>query len=214
MSKSAKRAKGVIGIDEVGRGPLAGPVTLCALYLEDEKETKKQFFNNTIRDSKKLTKANRNKIYQTIRYKRNISMRVEYAISSRSAAYIDAHGISKAVRQCMLSCLRILVKKGIEIEHVSIHLDAGLIIPLSSVKQEGFIKGDERFTEIALASIMAKVTRDTYMERLAQEHTEYAWQRNVGYGTKHHRESIQKVGITKYHRKTYLKAFKLFDKAE
>lgn len=211
MSNPAK--KGVIGIDEVGRGPLAGPVTVCAVYIENEKKVKKDIFQNTIRDSKKLTKLNRNKIYQTIRHKRYLDMKIEYAICSRTAAYIDRHGISKATQQCLLSCLRILKAKDIDIEEIRINLDAGLVIPLKTVKQESFIKGDERFTEIALASVMAKVTRDTHMERLAKHYNGYAWERNVGYGTKDHRKAIQKIGITKYHRKTYLKAFRLFDKA-
>lgn len=214
MKVRSKNRRGVIGIDEVGRGPLAGPVTLCAVYMEDEKIIKRQIFNDIIRDSKKLRKSLRGKIYQTVRHKRYSNTRLEYAIASRSAAYIDRHGISKAVKQCLLSCMRNLEAKGIKIEEIDIHLDAGLVIPLETVKQSSFIKGDERFTEIALASIMAKVTRDAYMNRLSKQHKEYSWERNVGYGTKEHRASIEKIGVTRYHRKTYLKAFKLFDKLE
>ena len=212
MQRRVKNPQGVIGIDEVGRGPLAGPVTLCAFYIEDEKEALREIFNDTIRDSKKLNKDNRLKIYQIIRKNRLIKTRVEYAISSRGAEYIDKHGISHAVRQCLLSCMRTLVKKGIEIEKLTIRLDAGLRIPLQNLTQQSFVKGDERFVEIALASIMAKVSRDMYMEKLGREHVEYLWGNNVGYGTKDHREAIKNIGITKYHRKTYLKAFKLFDK--
>ncbi len=212
MKRRVKRSQGVIGVDEVGRGPLAGPVTLCAFYVEDEKEAIREIFHNTIRDSKKLNKSNRLNIYQIIRKNRLIKTRVEYAISSRSAEYIDKYGISHAVRQCLVSCMRTLVKKGIEIEKISIRLDAGLKIPLKNLTQESFVKGDERFVEIALASIMAKVSRDMYMEKLTKEHNEYGWERNVGYGTVDHRKAIKNKGITKYHRRTYLKAFKLFDK--
>lgn len=212
MKRRVKRPQGVIGVDEVGRGPLAGPVTLCAFYIEDEKEALKEIFNNTIRDSKKLHKSNRLNIYKTIRKNRLIKTRVEYAISSRSAEYIDKHGISEAVRQCLISCMRILIKKGIEIEKFTIRLDAGLKIPIKNLTQESFVKGDERFVEIALASIMAKVSRDIYMEKLTKEHNEYGWERNVGYGTVDHRKAIKNIGITKYHRRTYLKAFELFDK--
>ncbi len=218
MSKSAQQTKrvcrGVIGIDEVGRGPLAGPVTLCACYLEDEKTILKEIFANTIRDSKKLTKQLRNNIYQTISNKRYLHTKIKYAVSSRTAAYIDKHGISKAMRQCLLSCVRSLESQGVAVKNVSIQLDAGLTIPLEGLKQKSFVKGDEKFVEIALASIIAKVTRDTYMEKLAKKFPQYAWEKNVGYATKEHRESLKKLGPTKYHRLSYLKAFKQFEKTE
>jgi ribonuclease HII len=206
--------KGTIGIDEVGRGPLAGPITVCACYVKDRKSAVKHIFNGIIRDSKKIKKDLRFNIYQTIRYKRYLRNNIEYCISSRSAAYIDRYGISKATQVCVLSCLRGLRKKGVDISKVAIKLDAGLVVRGIEVKQKSFIKGDERFAEIAIASIMAKEWRDAYMKGLSKKDPEYGWEENVGYGTKLHRESIQKVGITKYHRKTYLKAFKLFDKTE
>lgn len=211
MKKVAKKIKGVIGIDEVGRGPLAGPVTVCAFYIKDEKRVRKEIFSDSIRDSKKLTKGLRYRIYQTIRNKRYLNTKLIYAVSSRDAAFIDAYGISKATRSCVLSCMRSLSKQGIDIEDAQINLDAGLAVPIKNLRQQSFVKGDEKFTEIALASIMAKVTRDMYMERLAKRHNEYGWERNVGYGTKDHREAIRNVGITKYHRRTFLKAFELFD---
>ncbi|MEZ0208967.1 MAG: ribonuclease HII [Candidatus Paceibacterota bacterium] len=206
--------KGTIGIDEVGRGPLAGPITVCACFIQDEKAVLKDIFGGIIRDSKKIKKDLRFNIYQTIKHKRYLKSKVEYHVSSRSSAYIDRHGISRATEACVLSCLQGLVKKGIDIHQISIKLDAGLKIKALNVEQKSFIKGDERFVEIALASIMAKEWRDSYMKRLSKIYPFYAWEENVGYGTKRHRESIRKEGATKYHRKTYLKAFKLFDKAE
>jgi ribonuclease HII len=214
QTKDRNQRRGVIGIDEVGRGPLAGPVTVCACYIEDEKEVRKEMFGDTVRDSKKLKKSLRSSIYQTIRYKRYLNGRIEYAVSSRSAAYIDRHGISKAVKQCLVSCVRSLERKGVQTEGVSIKLDAGLHVPLPNLSQKSFVKGDERYTEIALASILAKVSRDAYMEKLSLEHGEYAWHKNAGYGTKEHCKAIEKKGVTKFHRRTYLKGFKLFDKAE
>ena len=206
--------KGVVGIDEVGRGPLAGPVTVCAAYVEDEYAILKDLFDNVIRDSKKIKKSLRNNIYQTIRQNRYLNSRVEYAVFSRNAAYIDKHGITKAVEQCVRSCIRTLRKKGVIFEEVKCRLDAGLKIPYKLIKQESFVKGDEKFVEIALASIIAKESRDAYMRRLSKRHKGYAWDTNVGYGTHEHREAIRKTGITKHHRTTYLKGFKLFDKAE
>jgi ribonuclease HII len=214
MKKKVEALRGVIGVDEVGRGPLAGPVTVCACYIQDPNRVLFDLFDNTIRDSKRIHKSLRNNIYQTIRYKRYLNTRVEYALASRSATYIDRHGISKAIQECLLSCMQELEAKGIEIQGVTLRLDAGLRVPREDLLQESFIKGDEKYTEIALASIIAKESRDLYMKTLAKKHTEYLWDVNAGYGTRHHRESIKQFGITKYHRRTYLKAFKLFDKAE
>jgi ribonuclease HII len=214
QKKRLSATLGTIGIDEVGRGPLAGPVTVCACYIEDPNRVLSDLFGGRIRDSKIINKSLRNNIYQTIRHKRYLNTRVEYAIASRSAAYIDKHGISQAIRHCLLSCMQGLEAKGLDIQGLSIKLDAGLRVPLENLSQESFIKGDERYVEIALASIIAKESRDSYMKALAKKHKEYGWENNAGYGTQHHRESIKIIGITKHHRKTYLKAFKLFDKAE
>ena len=205
---------GVIGIDEVGRGPLAGPVTVCAFYTHDKKRLEKEFFASGIKDSKKLSKTNRNNIYLTIRNKRKFNKEIIYATSSRGASYIDKFGIQKATEACLLSCMKNLKKQGVNILKSTINLDAGLKIPLQSLKQKNFIKGDEKFVEIALASILAKVTRDRYMGKLSKLYPEYIWEENVGYGTKAHREAIQKVGITKYHRTTFLKSFKVFYKTD
>jgi ribonuclease HII len=205
--------KGVIGIDEVGRGPLAGPITVCAVYIEDETRILKDIFHDTIRDSKSISKHLRSNIYQTIRKNRYSNTRVEYAITSKSAAYIDAHGIQKATKDCIEACMISLKKKGIEITQVSVRLDAGLVVPFECA-QEQFIKGDERYVEIALASILAKEHRDAYMKNIAKAYSGYEWEYNVGYGTKRHREAILQRGVTKYHRMSYLKAFKHLDKAD
>lgn len=203
-----RATKGVIGVDEVGRGPLAGPVTLCAVYIEDTKIIKRDMFDNLIRDSKKLSKIKRNKIYLSIRKNQELKTKVVYAISSRSAKHIDIHGISKSIKACLLSCVKELIKQGVPVYDLKINLDAGLKIPLESLKQKSFIKGDENYTEIALASILAKESRDMYMQKLSKIHTEYLWEKNAGYGTLIHRQAIVKHGATKYHRKSYLKDIK------
>lgn len=211
MSKSLRTRKGVcrgvIGVDEVGRGPFAGPVTVCAVYVEDGIDIKKSIFSNMIRDSKKLGKSSRINIYTTIRQNRKFNRKILYAIASRSAAYIDRSGIVQALRSCVVSCVRSLEKQGVDIREVEFRLDAGLMVPINDLIQQSFIKGDEKHAEIALASIMAKVSRDRYMERLAKTHKEYGWDRNAGYGTLEHRKAIKKHGTTCYHRKTYLKGF-------
>lgn len=205
---------GVIGLDEVGRGPFAGPVTVCAVYIEDEKKAMQDLFGSTIRDSKKIKKALRNNIFQTVRKKRNIGTRIEYAVSSCSAQYIDKYGIMHAIEICAKRCVNTLRKKGVPVEEITIRTDAGLTIPDTTLTQKSFVKGDERYVEIALASIIAKEWRDSYMRKLSRIYGEYSWESNVGYGTKDHASAIRKFGITKYHRKSYLKAFKLFDKTE
>lgn len=203
---------GVIGIDEVGRGPLAGPVTVCAVYIEDETTLLRDIFQNTIRDSKKINKSLRNNIYQTIRYNRYSKTRVEYAVYSRSAAFIDKYGIQRAIRHCVKSCVKSLKKKGIDITLLPVRLDAGLTVPFEGIQQESFIKGDEKYVEIALASILAKEHRDAYMRRISARYKGYLWESNAGYGTKDHKRALEMLGPTKHHRLTYLKGFKLLDK--
>lgn len=201
-----KKEEGVIGIDEVGRGPLAGPVTVGAAYLSDPKGAEFRIFNNTIRDSKKLTLSIRNNIFQTIR-KNKKTNNILFAVSSRSAEHIDKYGINNSIHSCIISCLNSLEKQGVDVKSIKINMDGGLKIKQKNLKQEAFIKGDERFVEIAIASIIAKVTRDNYMFRLAKKLANYGFETNVGYGTLKHRNAIKKFGITKYHRKSYLKRF-------
>lgn len=207
--------QGVIGIDEVGRGPLAGPVTVCAIYLENPKQIKKEIFSINkkttskvryiIRDSKKLTKINRNKIFQTIKKYRLSNDKIKYAIFSSSARKIDKVGITHAIKVCLARCVKKLEAKGVDISSIKINLDAGLIIPILGLNQKSFVRGDEKFAEIALASIIAKETRDSYMRNLAKNYKEYDWINNVGYGTRNHLKAIKKYGVTKYHRRTFLK---------
>lgn len=193
----------VIGIDEVGRGPLAGPVTVCAVHLKDSKTAKAEYFDNTIRDSKKLSLALRNNIYLIIRKNRKIN-NIDYAVSSRGVKHIDKHGINNSIHACIISCLKKLEKKGIQINQTKINLDGGLKIKLDNLKQTAHIKGDESYTEIALASIIAKISRDKYMQKLAKTCKGYDFENNVGYGTKKHINAIKKIGPTKHHRISYL----------
>ncbi len=206
--------KGVIGIDEVGRGPLAGPVTVCAVYIMKPNFVKKHFFHSIVRDSKTIKKSLRNNIYLTIRKNRIIDTTIKYSIKSTSASYIDRYGIQKATQRCIDLCMHDLLKQGAPVMSCIVRTDAGIKVQGMSVRQKSFVKGDERFTEIALASILAKETRDRYMKKLARTYPTYGWEKNVGYGTSKHRNAIRKNGITKYHRTSYLKAFKLFDKSE
>ncbi len=194
---------GIIGIDEVGRGPLAGPVTVCAVYLKHEISAKKLYFDNSIRDSKKLTLARRNNIYLIIRKNRKLN-NIDYVVSNRSAKHVDKHGINNSIHSCIISCLAKLDKKGIKINDVKINLDGGLKIKIDNLDQSTHVRGDESHVEIALASIIAKIFRDKYMKKVAKECEGYDFENNVGYGTKKHIIAIKKIGTTKYHRISYL----------
>lgn len=199
--------KGFIGIDEVGRGPLAGPVTVCAVYIENRRKIKQDLFGGEIRDSKKITKSLRNSIFLTIRENRYNDIIIKYAVFSRNAKYIDRHGIQKATQVCASACVRKLMKQGINLAVCRIKTDAGIRIDTNLARHKSYIKGDERFVEIALASILAKESRDRHMRRLSKAHDVYGWISNVGYGTPKHREALLQHGKTNYHRLTYLKGF-------
>lgn len=184
----------VVGIDEVGRGPLAGPITVgvvCVPVTFSWKEC------HDLKDSKQLTEAMRNRWYQWI--KRHPSIRA--SVSSVSAKEIDRIGIVAAGN---LAARRALKKLKLSPKTAVIQLDYGLVVG-TQWKQTAYIKGDERFPAIALASIYAKVTRDTYMTRIARQFPQYGFEVHKGYGTKKHRLSIKKSGISSLHRKTFCK---------
>lgn len=213
--KGKRTSNRVVGIDEVGRGPIAGPVTVCAFYTNNEKYLKKLLFNNTIRDSKKLSKKLRNNVYLTIRNLRKNKTQdvdIEYSIVSQSAEYIDRHGINKAIESCIAKALRNLKMKYDDIEALTIKLDGGLKLPSEYINQSTYIRGDENHVAIAIASIMAKVTRDRYMEKMSKKYTEYDWVNNVGYGTKKHYTSINLHGVSKLHRISFIKRLNISNK--
>jgi ribonuclease HII len=107
-----------------------------------------------------------------------------------------------------------LARQGVDIYGVLIRTDAGIHVHDTNVLQKAYIKGDERFTEIALASILAKETRDAYMHNLHTNNPEYGWNTNAGYGTEKHRTALQVHGTTKYHRHSFLQSFKQLQNKE
>jgi ribonuclease HII len=194
---SAKRY--FIGIDEAGRGPLAGPVSVGAV-LASARFLGLPFFSK-IRDSKQLSAQKRRVIFDELQ---NAQKRGElfFAVTLIGARTIDARGINYAINKAIKQSLIKLP------EHSAaslVLLDGGLKAPLHYKYQKTIIRGDEKEMLIALASIVAKVTRDNKMERLSRIHPQYQFEEHKGYGTDLHRKNIKKFGASPIHRKTFLK---------
>ncbi|NQP58758.1 ribonuclease HII [Streptococcus suis] len=175
----------IAGIDEVGRGPLAGPVVAAAVILP--KGCKIRYLN----DSKKIPKSKHEAIYNEI-----IEHAVSVGVGVKDAAVIDQVNIYEATKLAMLEALGQLSQ---EPEHLLI--DAMKLD--TSIPQTSIIKGDANSLSIAAASIVAKVTRDKMMADYDKEFSGYGFAKNAGYGTAEHLEGLNKLGITPIHRKTF-----------
>lgn len=193
------RASGVryiAGVDEVGRGPLAGPVvTACVVLPED-------FAVLGVDDSKKLSEKKREELFDKI-----LSNALAYGIGMCDNHVIDEINILEATKKAMTEAVlnadaMLKEKQGSGIEHLLI--DA-LILNTPEISQTGLVKGDAKSLSIAAASIVAKVTRDRMMIEYAKEYPYYAFESNKGYGTKAHYQGIAEHGITEIHRKSFLK---------
>lgn len=180
-----KGIKYIAGVDEVGRGPLVGPVVTAAVILPGD------FYDERINDSKKVTEKKREMLYDVI-----MENAVSVGIGMSSSEVIDEINILEATKKAMKEALNNLSVKP---EHVLIDaVKLDIDIPSTSI-----IKGDAKSQSIAAASIIAKVTRDRMMYELDKEHPEYDFAHNKGYGTKKHIEAIRKYGILKEHRKSF-----------
>lgn len=194
-----KKPLWVIGIDEVGRGPLAGPVTVCAIAVPYAIYTKGMWPGLT--DSKKMTAQARTKWYREAARLERTRM-IRFALSSRSAQTIDTKGIASCVRECIVSILK---KLALPPEHCLVLLDGGLKAPAQYIHQQTIIRGDSKEPVISYASVIAKVHRDLYMTRAHRKNPEYGWDANKGYGTSDHRNTLIKQGITALHRTSFLR---------
>lgn len=201
--------KCIIGIDEVGRGPIAGPVTVCALAIKKERLIKRRgkytmvHFEN-FKDSKKLSPQQRSKWLEKINQEK-VKGNLFYKVNFASNKIIDQKGIVFAINSCLKKSLRSLKIKPAE---CWVLLDGGLRAPKEFVNQKTIIKGDEKELAIALASIVAKVTRDRYMEKLAKKYSQYGLERHKGYGTISHYTAIQSHGLSPIHRRSFLREFR------
>lgn len=187
----------IVGIDEVGRGPLAGPVTLCACCVLNTFDF--DHFKN-IKDSKKLSPQKREEWFKKISDLKS-NGELDFAHFSVTAAEIDAAGISFAIKKAIHECLHAL---DLDPEKTEIFLDGSLKAPEQFEIQQTIIKGDEKIPIISAASIVAKVTRDRFMEEQASIYPDYGFGEHKGYGTAYHRKAIRKHGPTPLHRKSFL----------
>ena len=191
----------IIGIDEVGRGCLAGPVVVAAVLLQSGWKP-----GEKLKDSKKLTALRREKWFRNVK-----DGGIPYAISRVSPAVIDRINISKAAnRGAARSLDKLITRFGVLNRGVKVYLDGGLYIggkkaqELQGWDAKTVIKGDEKINAVKLASIMAKVTRDRYMVKLDKVDPRYGFAAHKGYGTRRHRALIRKYGPSASHRLTFL----------
>lgn len=182
----ANSCKYIAGIDEAGRGPLAGPVVASAVILPRE------FKLLGLNDSKQLNETMRNEFFSIIK-----EQAISYGISIISSQKIDQINIYQATKLAMYDAINQLNPKPDHILVDAVSLDR---LPCTS---EAIIKGDQQSITIAAASILAKVTRDNLMKDLHIKYPVYEFDSNMGYGTKHHMEMLIKHGISPYHRKSY-----------
>jgi|SRR3989344_5656748 len=186
----------VVGIDEAGRGPLAGPVAVGAVSIP--LNFNKNFFKS-IRDSKKLSSDDRDLWFELALEARKSGV-LNFAVSLVSEKVIDRKGISYAIR---LGIKRCLVALNVP-EDSQVFLDGGIKAPIEFRHQLTVVKGDEKIPIVSLASIVAKVIRDRRMVKLSKKFPEFDFHMHKGYGTSLHRRALEKYGSTVIHRQSFL----------
>lgn len=193
---NGKGIKVIAGVDEVGRGPLVGPVVTCCIVLPQNYELE------GLTDSKKLSKKKREEYYDIL-YRDALAI----GIGIRDEKVIDKINIYEATKEAMKEAIE-NANKQIKIEHVLIDaMKLDIDIPTTSI-----IKGDLKSITISAASVIAKVTRDRMLEELDKKYPFYGFKDNAGYGTKKHIEAIKKYGIIDEHRKTFKPVCNYLDK--
>ncbi len=182
----------IAGVDEVGRGSLIGPVYAAAVILNKSVNYK------ILKDSKTLTKEKRKILFNYIK-KNSI-----WATGKASVKEINEINILHASLLAMKRAIKKLKKKPSQVL-----IDGNKVPDLKNYNLRAIVKGDQKIPSISAASIIAKVTRDNFIKKLAKKNEGYYWDQNFGYGTKQHLKAIKKLGVTKHHRKTFSPISKL-----
>lgn len=191
-----KGYKYVVGIDEAGRGPLAGPVVSGAVLIleKDFKEVKKI---KSVKDSKKLSEKKREEVYPNLIN----NHKLKWGVGIVSEKLIDRINILEATKLSMIKAVKDLERKNkIKVDYII--LDGKMKLKLDT-DQESIIKGDDKVFSISAASIIAKVTRDRIMIKYDKEYPTYNFKKHKGYGTREHLKNIKKNGICEIHRKSF-----------
>mgnify|MGYP001613530457 CR=1 FL=1 len=187
----------MLGVDEAGRGPLAGPVAIGVVAVPERFLITREFPG--LADSKQMTSLARTKMFRLLQ-KRMRDGDIQFCVRCTGAQRIDEWGLSRAVATTIARGVRFLAP---EPNGVSIYLD-GLLTAPEEYDQQTIIGGDEAVPIIALASIAAKVMRDRLMIRFAKEFPEYGFEKHKGYGTAEHYEALKKHGLCAIHRRSFL----------
>lgn len=198
----------LVGIDEAGRGPIAGPVAVGVVSLDLAKITDQEayFAENFagLRDSKKLSEKKRESFLAKIAEEKKLE-NLDFAVTLVSNKIIDEKGIVFAIKSGIKECLN---KLNLEAASCLIKLDGGLKAPENYQNQETIVRGDESEAIIALASICAKVIRDKWLLNLAKKYPNYGLEKHKGYGTAAHYAALKKFGLSPVHRRSFLKNLK------
>ncbi len=190
----------LVGIDEVGRGPIAGPVAACALACLDPEAMK--IFEG-VKESKQLTEKGREKWFALIE-KECERKTLRFIVSFQSEEVIDRINIRQATLRAVHTAIERL---HVDPASAEVLLDGGLFVPREYLRQRTIIGGDAKESIIAMASIAAKVLRDRRMNELAEVYPEYGFERHKGYGTAAHYEAIRTHGLLSCHRRSFLREF-------
>ena len=194
-----KGYKVVVGLDEAGRGPLAGPVVAAAVSIIPNYK----FQIPKLKDSKKLTQKKREEFFKIITKTPNI----KWGIGKVSEKVIDKINIFEATKLAMKRAIKSLERK-LKRKANFLILDGNFKIDLK-IPQKSIIRGDEKVLSCAMASIIAKVTRDRIMEKYAKKFPEYGFEKHKGYGTKFHLKMLRKYGPCKIHRRSFFPIAKI-----
>jgi len=184
----------VAGIDEAGRGSLVGPIAAAIVAINPKKTFKLNNYPQGIKDSKQLSKKQREEIFEAIKQESSIEWKVSFVYPK----VIDRINIGKANLLVWQRCLNRLDK-----QPDFLFLDGKMSLPNLEIKQQSVINGDQKIFLLSLASIIAKVNRDRLMERLDKKYPEYGFGQHKGYGTKLHLERIRKFGPSEIHRRSF-----------